>query len=116
EEQAKETRLSARGGGFAIPAWRVDGMDLAAVVTASRMAVEHMRAGKGPTLIEALVYRYLHHGGSLLGSAFGYRDKDEEAQWKARDPIARTAQEMIARKWLTAKQDEAIRANLTAAM
>ncbi|HXE48147.1 MAG TPA: thiamine pyrophosphate-dependent enzyme [Ramlibacter sp.] len=116
EEQAKETRLSARGGGFAIPAWRVDGMDLAAVATASRIAVQHMRAGKGPALIEALVYRFLHHGGSLLGSAFGYRDKDEEAQWKARDPIARTAREMISRGWLTAQQDEAIRANVVAAM
>lgn len=116
EEETKETRLSSRAGAFAIPAWRVDGMDLAAVVTASRMAVEHMRAGKGPAVIEAMVYRYLHHGGSLLGSAFGYRDKEEEAQWKARDPLTRTAREMIARKWLTARQDEAIRANVTAAM
>ena len=116
DEETKETRLSSRGGAFAIPAWRVDGMDLAAVVTASRMAVEHMRAGKGPTLIEAMVYRYFHHGGSILGSAFGYRGKDEEAEWKARDPLARTAREMIARGWLTQEQDDAIRANVAAAM
>lgn len=115
-EQTRETRLSSRGGAFGIPAWRVDGMDLAAVHAATRMAVDHMRAGKGPTLVEAMVYRYFHHGGGIPASNFGYRSKEEEAQWRARDPIERSAREMIERGWLTADEDEAMRMHCTAAM
>ena len=37
-----------------------------------------MRAGNGPTIIEAEVYRYFHQNGPFPGSAFGYRDKEEE--------------------------------------
>lgn len=116
DEETKETRLSSRGGAYGIPAYRVDGMDLVATYVASKLAVEHMRKGHGPTLVEAMVYRYFHHGGSLLGSAFGYRDKEEEAEWRSRDPIVRNAREMIGRGWLTADQDQAIRANVTSAM
>ncbi len=115
-EQTKETRLSSRGGAFAIPAYRVDGMDPVAVRLASTMALEHMRSGGGPAVIEAMVYRYFHHGGSLLGSAFGYRDKDEEASWKARDPLLRMARELAQRKWLTPKGNDALRQHAVSAM
>jgi 2-oxoisovalerate dehydrogenase E1 component len=63
-----------------------------------------------------MVYRYFHHGGSLAGSAFGYRDKEEEANWKNKDPIERMAREMAQRKWLSAKQNEAIRNHAVSAM
>lgn len=115
-EQTGEIRLSSRGGAFAIPAWRVDGMDLAAVHAVSKLAVEHMRAGKGPTLIEAMVYRYTHHGGAIPGSAFGYRSKEEEAQWRSRDPVERCAREMIERGWLTPEDDQALRGHCAVAM
>lgn len=115
-EETKETRLSSRGGAYAIPAYRVDGMDPMAVRLASQLALEHMRAGQGPAIIEAMVFRYFHHGGSLNGSAFGYRSKEEEAEWIGRDPIERTAREMIAREWLTADQNQAIRNHCQAAM
>jgi 2-oxoisovalerate dehydrogenase E1 component len=116
EEETRETRLSSRGLAYAIPSYRVDGMDPMAVRIASQMAVDLMRAGKGPAIIEAIVYRYFHHGGGLVGSAFGYRGKDEEAGWRARDPLARIAKEMIERKWLTKEQDAAMRAHAQQAM
>lgn len=116
EEETRETRLSSRGGAYAIPAWRVDGMDPVAVRLASQMAIERMRAGKGPTIIEAMLYRYFHHGGSVPGSAFGYRKKDEESSWMARDPIERTAREMSHLKWLTEDDNEAIRRHCETAM
>lgn len=87
EEATAETRLSARGLGFAIPSWKVDGMDPLAVHAATRQALAVMRRGDGPTIIEADVYRYFHQNGALTGSAFGYRTKNEEADWRARDPI-----------------------------
>ncbi|MFI5610135.1 thiamine pyrophosphate-dependent enzyme [Amycolatopsis sp. NPDC051903] len=82
-----EPRLSARGLGFTIPSWRVDGMDPLAVHLAMTEAVAHMRAGGGPTIVEADLYRYFHQNGPYPGSAFGYRTKDEEQSWRDRDPI-----------------------------
>ncbi|QRP43220.1 thiamine pyrophosphate-dependent enzyme [Amycolatopsis sp. FDAARGOS 1241] len=82
-----EPRLSARGLGFNIPSWRVDGMDPLAVHLAMTEAVAHMRAGGGPTIVEADLYRYFHQNGPYPGSAFGYRTKDEERAWRDRDPI-----------------------------
>jgi 2-oxoisovalerate dehydrogenase E1 component len=93
-EATGEPRLSGRGPGFGIPAWRVDGMDPLAVHLAMREAEERMRAGEGPAVIEAEVYRYFHQNGPYPGSAFGYRTKEEEAEWRARDPLLRVASEM----------------------
>ncbi|WP_293860925.1 thiamine pyrophosphate-dependent enzyme [Sphingomonas sp. SCN 67-18] len=98
EEVTAEPRLSARGLAFGIPAWKVDGMDPLAVHLAAKEAVARMRAGEGPTIIEADVYRFFHQNGPLPGSAFGYRTKDEEKAWRARDPIDRVANEMTSRQ------------------
>ncbi len=116
KEETRETRLSSRGAAYGIPAFKVDGMDPVAVRIATLMALEGMRAGKGPAIIEAEVYRFFHHGGGLPGSAFGYRSKEEEAAWRERDPLRRIAQEMISRGWLSAEEDAAIRANARGAM
>jgi 2-oxoisovalerate dehydrogenase E1 component len=94
EEATGEPRLSGRAIGFAIPAWRVDGMDPLAVHLAMERAQRRLRAGEGPVVIEALVYRYFHQNGPFPGSAFGYRSKEEEAAWRARDPLDRVAAEM----------------------
>ena len=109
EESTAEPRLSARGLAFNIPSWKVDGMDPLAVHLAMSEAVAHMRAGKGPTIVEADVYRFFHQNGPFPGSAFGYRTKDEEAQWRQRDPLDRIASEMIARKLITQAEVDALR-------
>ncbi len=93
-EATGEPRLSARALGFGIPAWRVDGMDPLAVYLAMQRAQERLRAGEGPVVVEALVYRFFHQNGPFPGSAFGYRTKEEEAAWRARDPLGRVAAEM----------------------
>lgn len=97
DEATREGRLSGRGCGFGIPSWRVDGMDPLAVHLATQEALALLRDGKGPALIEAEVYRFFHQNGPLPGSAFGYRSKDEEASWRARDPLTRAAGEMVRR-------------------
>ena len=96
DEITADPRLSVRGQGFGIPGWRVDGMDPLAVYLATEAATERMRSGEGPAVIEVEVYRFFHQNGSYPGSAFGYRDKDEEALWRARDPLDRVAREMVA--------------------
>ena len=97
QEATGEPRLSARGPGFGIPSWKVDGMDPLAVHLTMTEALEHMRAGRGPTVVEADVYRYFHQNGPFPGSAFRYRTKEEEAHWRARDPIDQVRANLIRR-------------------
>lgn len=106
EDVTGEHNLALRGPGFGIRSWQVDGMDPLAVYLAQSAAVEHMRAGDGPTLIEARTYRYFHQNGPFPGSAFGYRSKDEEKEWRASDPVSKVAGEMIRRGLITEKDDE----------
>jgi 2-oxoisovalerate dehydrogenase E1 component len=108
-ESSGEPRLSARGLGFGIPSWRVDGMDPLAVYLATQEALAHMRGGKGPTMIEAVTYRYFHQNGPFPGSAFGYRSKDEESAWRLRDPILQVTGHLVRRGILSqATVDETI--------
>ena len=101
EEATGEARLSARGPGFGISSWKVDGMDALAVHLAMQQAVAHMRAGHGPAVLEADVYRYYHQNGPFPGSAFRYRTREEEARWRARDPISQLAGQLVRRGILT---------------
>jgi 2-oxoisovalerate dehydrogenase E1 component len=101
-EATAEPRLSARGLGFGIPSWKVDGMDPLAVYLTMQAALAHMRAGNGPTVIEADVYRYFHQNGPFPGSAFRYRSKEEEAEWRLRDPIDQLAAHLNRRGILSA--------------
>jgi 2-oxoisovalerate dehydrogenase E1 component len=102
EEATGEPRLSGRGPGFGIASWRVDGMDPLAVHLAMQETLAHMRGGHGPALVEAQVYRYFHQNGPFPGSAFRYRTKDEEAEWRARDPIDQVALNLTRRGILDA--------------
>jgi len=115
-ESTKETRLSARGGAFALPAWQVDGMDPLAVHLAMEQARAHMRAGKGPTVIEAEVYRYFHQNGPYPGSAFGYRTKQEEQEWRDRDPLDLVASHLVRRGLLSEEGVDRVRSQAQAAM
>ncbi len=116
EEVTGDARLSARGPGFGIPSWQVDGMDPLAVYIAMEEVLEYMRAGKGPTLIEAEVYRQTHHSGSMPGSALKYRSKEEEALWKARDPLERMEKEMLTRNMITRGELDALQERASEAM
>ncbi len=115
-EATKEARLSARALGFNFPSWRVDGMDPLAVHLAMEQASEYMRSGKGPALIEAEVYRFFHQNGPYPGSAFGYRSKEEEKAWLARDPLKRVAAEMKKLGLIDDAGIDSVRAQAQAAM
>ena len=115
-EATAEPRLSARALGFNFPSWRVDGMDPLAVHLAMEQASEYMRSGKGPALIEAEVYRFFHQNGPYPGSAFGYRSKEEEKAWLARDPLIRVATEMKKLGLIDDAGVDSVRAQAQAAM
>lgn len=79
--------IAGRAPGFGIPSMRVDGNDVLACLAAMRWAVDHARTGGGPAFIEAVTYRMGPHTTSDDPSR--YRDKDEVAAWRARDPLTR---------------------------
>ncbi|MGM7421810.1 alpha-ketoacid dehydrogenase subunit alpha/beta [Cellulosimicrobium sp. CpK407] len=116
EEATGDPRLSARGLGFGIKSWRVDGQDTLAVYLAMQQAVEHMRAGGGPTIVEADTYRYFHQNGPFPGSAFGYRAKEEEQAWRDREPIRTVEARVVERGLLTPDECAQVRARAKAAM
>lgn len=78
--------VAERGAAYNIPGVRVDGNDLLLVYDAVYTAAERARAGDGPTLIEALTYRYKGHSRS---DKQVYRTRDEVKEWRQRDPIPR---------------------------
>jgi 2-oxoisovalerate dehydrogenase E1 component len=79
--------IAARAAGYDIPGVRVDGNDVLAVHEAARKAVTRARAGEGPTLVEAVTYRWGGH--SMRANLPQYRTEAEEREWMQRDPIGR---------------------------
>jgi TPP-dependent pyruvate/acetoin dehydrogenase alpha subunit len=80
--------LSDRAAGYGMPGRTVNGMELDEVHAAASEAVGRARGGGGPTLIEAVTYRYLGHSKS---DANLYRTRDEIQEWREQDPIQRFA-------------------------
>ena len=70
--------------GYNIPSNQVDGQDIEKVYAAAKVAVDHVRGGKGPYFLELLTYRYRGHS---MSDSNAYRAKEEERMWGKRDPI-----------------------------
>jgi 2-oxoisovalerate dehydrogenase E1 component len=105
-EQTREQRLTSRGPCFGVPAIEIDGMNPFAVRKATQWAVKHIRENGGPVLIEATCYRHFHQQGTAPGSAFGYRDKLEEQDWIARDPLKNFPYKLVSLGVVTQDQVE----------
>jgi pyruvate dehydrogenase E1 component alpha subunit len=73
-----------RVSGYDIPSAQVDGQDIDAVYAAAKIAVDHVRSGKGPYFLELMTYRYRGHS---MSDSNAYRTKEEERMWGKRDPI-----------------------------
>lgn len=86
-------RLSLRGASYGMPGVTVDGNDPDAMYGAGRAAIERARNGDGPTLIEAMTYRF---NGHLIGDTGDYMDKAEYAAAVAADPVPRLRARLIA--------------------
>jgi TPP-dependent pyruvate/acetoin dehydrogenase alpha subunit len=77
--------LADRAAGYGIPGVSVDGNDVQAVFDVATEAVERARSGGGPTLIEAVTYRWKGHSKSDKNL---YRTREEIEEWREKDPIA----------------------------
>lgn len=86
ERSTAVAQIADRAVAYAMPGVTVDGNDVSAVAEACSAAVDRARAGHGPSLIEAMTYRWRGHSKSDRNR---YRTKDEIDSWIARDPIPR---------------------------
>ncbi|HEY0636842.1 MAG TPA: thiamine pyrophosphate-dependent dehydrogenase E1 component subunit alpha [Pseudonocardiaceae bacterium] len=86
-EDAVAGTITGRGSAFGMPAVTVDGMDPQAVLEATRDAVDRARGGGGPTLVECLTYRFDAHHTREYKVRLRYRDEDELARGRSRDPV-----------------------------
>ena len=100
-----ETDISAKGAAYRIPSAAVDGMDVMATVEAARMAVEAVRTGGGPFLLECRTYRFRAH--SMYDPEL-YRSKEEVEEWKRRDPITLFTARLTAEGILSSSEIEGL--------
>ncbi len=109
--------VAARACAYGIPGEVVDGMDVLKVRGAVAHAAERARAGEGPTLIEAKTYRWFGHSHS---DPRAYRTREEEAEWKKRDPIIVMKENLESVKMIDQSEfeamEEAVDAKLDTAM
>ena len=86
-ERAAAGSLYARGQGYGIPGEQVDGMDVFTVRNAARQALDYIRGGSGPYILEMMTYRYRGHS---MSDPAKYRSKEEvEKVRQEQDPIER---------------------------
>jgi pyruvate dehydrogenase E1 component alpha subunit len=97
--------IYTKGAAFGMPGIEVDGMDVLAVYRVAKQAVARARAGEGPTLIEALTYRFRGHS---LADPDELRSQEEKAFWLARDPIKKFSAYAIEQNLATTEELTAI--------
>ena len=85
-------QVAERASAYGIPGRTIDGNDVVEVHDAVREAVERARAGEGPSLIEAMTYRWGGH--SMRANVRDPRSSEEYAEWMERDPIQRVEREL----------------------
>jgi len=83
---------------YNIDAAQCDGQDIDIVYAHAKVAVDHVRSGKGPYFLELMTYRYRGHS---MSDSRGYRSREEEDEWKKRDPINMLRDRLIAAGQLT---------------
>ena len=92
-DKTSNVAVADRAAAYGMPGERVDGNDPFAVYAAAHEAVRRARAGEGPTLIEAMTYRFHGH---VFGDQDAYMDKARKAQAIAEDPVPRFRARLIA--------------------
>jgi pyruvate dehydrogenase E1 component alpha subunit len=79
------TDIASKAQAYGLRGEAVDGMDVLAVESAMRSAVERVGNGGGPELLEMRTYRFRGHS---LADPELYRAKEEVQRWQIFDPIA----------------------------
>jgi acetoin:2,6-dichlorophenolindophenol oxidoreductase subunit alpha len=113
EKATSAKRVADRAASYDIPGVRVNGNDPVEMYRAAREAVDRARGGEGPTLIEAMTFRFHGH---VFGDADAYMDKAQKAQAVADDPMPRFRAKLIADGIASEAQLAGIEAEIEAAL
>jgi pyruvate dehydrogenase E1 component alpha subunit len=117
ERATSQPEIYRKASVFGIPGVEVDGMDVLAVRTVAKAAIDRARAGEGPTLIECLTYRFRGHS---IADPDELRSKTEKEMWLARDPVKKLATYLIDKQLVEASElkaiDRRIQADIEAAV
>ena len=90
-----ETHFHRRGAAFRIPGMNVNGMDVLEVRAAAEVALDYVRGGNGPVLMELHTYRYRGHS---MSDPAKYRTREEVQEMREKhDPIEAAKAELVAR-------------------
>ena len=96
--------VASRAAGYGMPGVVVDGCDITAVYEATREAAVRARSGQGPTLVEAMVERYLPHTSDDDDSRYRAAAEIEEA--RKRDPLKILNERLVELGALSQEADE----------
>ncbi|MFN2464659.1 MAG: pyruvate dehydrogenase complex E1 component subunit beta [Candidatus Dormibacteria bacterium] len=105
-EEELPVGVAERSRGYGMPGERVDGNDLLAVYDATRRAMERARAGEGPSLIEAIVYRLTPH--SSDDDERRYRTAEEVEKARGTEPVLTTRRYLMEAGLLSDADDDAL--------
>ena len=98
EKATAAKQIADRAVAYDMPGVRVDGNDPVAMYREAKVAIERARAGEGPTLIEAMTFRFHGH---VFGDADGYMDKAQKQAAIEADPVPALSAKLIADKIAT---------------
>lgn len=116
KRSSAETHFHRRGTAFRIPGLDVNGMDVLEVRRAAEIALEHVRRGNGPVLMELNTYRYRGHS---MSDPAKYRSREEVQEVREkRDPVEAARHDLLERGIDEARLkeiDKAIRARVAEA-
>jgi TPP-dependent pyruvate/acetoin dehydrogenase alpha subunit len=102
EEHSNVKHVSDFAAPYSIPTKTVDGNDLPTVYAAAEDAIEGVRCGTGPYLLECMTFRMAGH---YVGDAQQYRSKEELAAMQEKCPIARLKKQLMAQGVMPAELD-----------
>lgn len=109
ERATSQPEIYKKASVFGMPGVEVDGMDVLAVWSVAQEAIARARAGEGPTLVEALTYRFRGHS---LADPDELRSPDEKQFWGARDPIKKFAAYLVEHNLATQEELKNIEAQV----
>ena len=99
------SEIQQKAEGYGMVHERVDGMDVLAVFEAAKKAIEMVRGGSGPRMLEIMTYRFRGHS---MGDPERYRKQEEVKMWEKQDPIGVFHTYLTGNKKATAKVLEEI--------
>ncbi len=105
ERASAVSSIATKARGYDMPSERVDGMDVMKVYAAARKALDQVRSGSGPLLLEFTTYRFRGHS---MGDPERYRKHEEVKKWEESDPIGAFRRVLIEGKVSSASALDAV--------